>query len=255
MPPTSRRRALITGGSAGLGRALAAGLAAHTSRPRPGTPAGDDWDVVITGRDPARLEAAAAELGPRVTAVAGDVTDPGHRDRLAEVVADGLDLLVNNASTLGTSPLVPVQELTSAVLRHVWETNVVAPVALIRTLRPLLRGGAAVIDVTSDAAAEHYETWGAYAASKAALEHLTLTLAAEDPDVRWYAVDPGDLRTQMHQDAFPREDISDRPLPDSVVPAFLALIDELPPSGRYRASELRALVEVPGLGRQMEQSA
>ncbi len=230
MRPTSRRRALITGGSAGLGRALAAGLADV------------GWDVVITARNREPLAAAAAELGPRVTAVAGDVTDPGHRDRLAEVVADGLDLLVNNASTLGTSPLVPVQELTSAVLRHVWETNVVAPVALIRTLRPLLRSanedGSAVINITSDAAAGHYETWGAYAATKAALEHLTLTLAAEDPVIRWYIVDPGDLRTQMHQDAFPGEDISDRPLPETVVPAFLSLIDRRPPSGRYRAADL-----------------
>ena len=233
-------RALITGGSAGLGRALAAGLA----------DAG--WDVVITGRNRVRLDATAAELGARVTAVVGDVTDPGHRDHLAEVVADGLDLLVNNASTLGTSPLLPVQELTSAVLRHVWETNVVAPMALIRTLRPLLREDAAVIDITSDAAAEHYETWGAYAASKVALEHLTLTLAAEDPAVRWYAVDPGDLRTQMHQDAFPGEDISDRPLPETVVPAFLTLVDRRPPSGRYRASEL---ADLAALGLQMEQSA
>ncbi|MGH3459193.1 SDR family oxidoreductase [Aeromicrobium sp.] len=219
-------RALITGGSAGLGRALAAGLAQ------------DGWEVVITGRHQERLDAALAELGSAVSAVAGDVTDPGHRDHLAEIVADGLDLLVNNASTLGISPLVPVQELSSTVLRHVWETNVVAPVALIRTLRPLMREGAAVIDITSDAAAEHYETWGAYAASKAALEHLTITLAAEDPDIRWYAVDPGDLRTQMQQDAFPGEDISDRPLPETVVPAFLALIDRQPPSGRYRANEL-----------------
>ena len=234
-------RALITGGSAGLGRALAAGLAAHTSRPWPGTPAGDGWEVVITGRDPQRLNDAAAELGPQVTAVVGDVTDPGHRDHLAEVVAGGIDLLVNNASTLGTSPLLPVQDLTSVVLRHVWETNVVAPMALIRTLRPLLRDGAAVIAITSDAAAEHYETWGAYAASKVALEHLTLTQAAEDPDVHWYAVDPGDLRTQMQQDAFPGEDISDRPLPETVVPAFLALIDRRLPSGRYRAAELTAV--------------
>ena len=243
MPSTPRQRALITGGSAGLGRALAAGLA------------DDGWEVVITGRDPQRLNDAAAQLGARVTAVVGDVTDPGHRDHLAEVVADGLDLLVNNASTLGTSPLVPVQELSSAVLRHVWETNVVAPVAMIRTVRPFLREGAAVIDITSDAAAEHYETWGAYAASKAALEHLTLTLAAEDPGVRWYAVDPGDLRTQMQQDAFPGEDISDRPLPETVVPAFLALIDRRPPSGRYRAAELTRVAGVPGLGRQMEQLA
>ena len=219
-------RALITGGSAGLGRALASGLA------RSG------WDVVVTGRDPERLAAAASELGPRVTAVAGDVTDPGHREHLAEVVADGLDLLVNNASTLGTSPLVPVVELTAAVLRHAWETNVVAPMALIRALRPVLRDGAAVIDITSDAAIHHYETWGAYAASKAALEHLTLTLAAEDPAIRWYAVDPGDLCTQMQQDAFPGEDISDRPLPETVVPAFLAFLDRQPPSGRYRAADM-----------------
>ena len=109
---------------------------------------------------------------------------------------------------------------------------------MIRALRPSLRAGAAVINITSDAAADHYETWGAYAASKAALEHLTLTLAAEEPDVRWWTVDPGDMRTQMHQDAFPGEDISDRPLPESVVPAFLALLDDRPPSGRYRASEL-----------------
>lgn len=236
-------RALITGGSAGLGQALATGLVDR------------NWDVVITGRDGRRLDAVAAELGPRVTAVAGDVTDPGHHDRLAEVVADGLDLLVNNASTLGVSPLVAVQELSSTVLRHVWETNVVGPMALIRTLRPLLREGAAVVDITSDAAVEHYETWGAYAASKAALEHLTLTLAVEDPDVRWYAVDPGDLRTQMHQDAYPGEDISDRPLPETVVPAFLELIDRRPPSGRYRAADFRALAGVPGSGRQMGESA
>lgn len=219
-------RALITGGSAGLGHALAAGLVAR------------DWDVVITGRDPARLDAVAHELGPRVTAVPGDVTDAWHRAALVEVAADGLDLLVNNASTLGVSPLLPVLELDDQVLRDVWETNVVAPTALIRAVRPLLNAGAAVINITSDAAAEHYETWGAYAASKAALEHLTLTLAAEEPDVRWWTVDPGDMRTQMHQDAFPGEDISDRPLPEGVVPAFLALLDARPPSGRHRAAEL-----------------
>lgn len=219
-------RALITGGSAGLGHALAAGLAAR------------DWDVVITGRDEVRLSAAAQSLGDRVTAVAGDVTDAWHRAALVETFSDGLDLLVNNASTLGVSPLRPVRELDDQVLRDVWETNVVAPTALIRALRPSLNAGAAVINITSDAAAEHYETWGAYAASKAALEHLTLTLAAEEPDVRWWAVDPGDMRTQMHQDAFPGEDISDRPLPESVVPAFLALIDDRPPSGRLRAADL-----------------
>lgn len=220
-------RALITGGSAGLGRALAAGLVAR------------DWDVVITGRDAGRLRAAADELGSGVLAVPGDVADEVHRKALAETVrGGGLDLLVNNASTLGVSPLRTVLALDDEVLRQVWETNVIAPIALIRSLRLLLRPGAAVIDITSDAAVEHYETWGAYAASKAALEHLTLTLAAEEPEVRWWAVDPGDLRTQMHQDAFPGEDISDRPLPETVVPAFLALLDSRPPSGRYRASEL-----------------
>ena len=219
-------RALITGGSAGLGHALAAGLVAR------------GWDVVITGRDQARVTTVARQLGPHVTALSGDVTDAWHRAALAEVATDGLDLLVNNASTLGVSPLLPVLELDDQVLRDVWETNVVAPTALIRALRPALNPGAAVINITSDAAAEHYETWGAYAASKAALEHLTLTLAAEEPDVRWWTVDPGDMRTQMHQDAFPGEDISDRPLPESVVPAFLALLDQRPPSGRYRAAEL-----------------
>ena len=129
-------------------------------------------------------------------------------------------------------------QLDDEVLRDVWETNVVAPAALVRGLRPALGPDAAVINITSDAAVEHYETWGAYAASKAALEHLTLTLAAEDPGVRWWTVDPGDMRTQMHQDAFPGEDISDRPLPEDIVPAFLALIDDRPPSGRYRAAEL-----------------
>jgi NAD(P)-dependent dehydrogenase (short-subunit alcohol dehydrogenase family) len=219
-------RALITGGSAGLGRALAAGLIAR------------DWDVVITGRNGQRLDAVATELGGRIATAAGDVTDPAHRAVLAGMFQDGLDLLVNNASTLGVSPLRPVLQLDDAILRTVWETNVAAPMALIRALRPSLRDGAAVIDITSDAAVDHYETWGAYAASKAALEHLTLTLAAEEPDLRWWAVDPGDLRTQMHQDAFPGEDISDRPLPESVVPAFLALLDDRPPSGRYRAAEL-----------------
>ena len=177
-------------------------------------------------------------MGDRVTAVAGDVTDARHRAALVEVASSGLDLLVNNASTLGVSPLLPVLQLDDQVLRDVWETNVVAPTALIRVLRPYLNAGAAVINITSDAAVDHYETWGASAASKAALEHLTLTLAAEEPVVRWWTVDPGDMRTQMHQDAFPGQDISDRPLPESVVPAFLALLDRRPPSGRYLAAEV-----------------
>jgi NAD(P)-dependent dehydrogenase (short-subunit alcohol dehydrogenase family) len=222
-------QALITGGSTGLGRALAAGLVEH------------GWQVVITGRDETRLATAARDLGPAATAVAGDVTDPRHRVVLAETVGDGLDLLVNNASTLGSS-LRPVLDLDDDVLRAVWETNVVAPAALVRAVRPALRPGGAVIAVSSDAAVESYATWGAYAASKTALDLLTRTLAVEDPDIRYWAVDPGDMRTQMHQDAFPGEDISDRPRPESVVPALLALLTERPPSGRYRASDLVPVV-------------
>lgn len=219
-------RALITGGSAGLGLAVATELIAR------------DWDVIITGREEQRLASASSQLGPLATAVAGDVTDEAHRSELDALVADGLDLLVNNASTLGRSPLVTVQELSADDLRRTWEVNVVAPIDLIGRLRPYLRAGGAVINISSDAAVEHYDTWGGYAASKAALDHLTLTLAAEDPDVRWWAVDPGDMRTQLHQDAFPDEDISDRPMPSSVAPSFVALIQQRPPSGRYRASEL-----------------
>ena len=218
-------RALITGGSAGLGRALAAALAAHK------------WDVIITGRDERMLSATAHDLGHQVTAVAGDVIDATHRAALAERVSEGLDLLVNNASTLGGSPLLPVLDQSVDAVRSVFETNVLAPIALIQTLRPFMRMGGAVINISSDAAVEHYETWGGYASSKAALDHVTLTLAAEDPDIRWWAIDPGDMRTQMHQDAFPGEDISDRPEPEAVVPSLLALIDRRPPSGRYRASE------------------
>lgn len=225
-------RALITGGSAGLGRALAHGLTAR------------DWHVIITGRDEARLAAVVGELGPQVTIAAGDITDESHRAQLERLASDGLDLLVNNASTLGRSPLTPVRNLTSNDLRRVWETNVVAPIDLIGLLRGHLRRGAGVINISSDAAVEHYETWGAYAASKAALDHLTLTLAVEEPDLRWWSVDPGDMRTQMHQDAFPGEDISDRPLPASVVPALLALIDRRPPSGRLRAADLVCSVTV-----------
>ena len=227
MTSTHRPRALITGGTAGLGLALAAAL--HD----------DGWEVVIDGRDAVRLDGALAEIGPRARGLRGDVADADHRAILADLAGE-LDLLVNNASTLGISPLRTVLELDPDVLHRLWETNVVAAVDLIGLIRPRLRPGAAVVNVTSDAAAEHYETWGGYAASKVALEHLTLTLAAEAPAVRYWAVDPGDLRTAMHQAAFPGEDISDRPLPASVAPAFLRLLRDRPASGRYRAEELLA---------------
>ncbi|MGJ9414168.1 SDR family NAD(P)-dependent oxidoreductase [Aeromicrobium sp. CF4.19] len=218
-------RALITGGTAGLGLALAKDLA------------GDGWDVVVDGRDAERLAAALIEIGPRARGLRGDVTDADHRAALAALAGE-LDLVVNNASTLGASPLLPVLELDPDVLHRLWETNVVAAVDLVALVRERLRPGGAVISITSDAAAEHYPTWGGYAATKAALEHLTLTLAQEDPALSCWVVDPGDLRTAMHQAAFPGDDISDRPLPETVVPAFRRLLEERPPSGRHRAADL-----------------
>ena len=230
--------ALITGASKGLGRALAAALAAR------------GWDLVVTARHASALDEAVATLrvqGHAVTGLVGDVADPGHRTDVAEVVrratgSSGLDLLVNNASTLGPVPLRPLQEVTPDELLAVLAVNVVGPHALTRALLPLLEAaGGILLDVSSDAGIEHYETWGAYGASKAALDHLTLTLAAEAPGIRAYAVDPGDMRTAMHQAAFAGEDISDRPLPEEVaVPGILALLDARPESGRYRASDLLA---------------
>lgn len=228
--------ALVTGGSAGLGRALAAALAA------------DGWDVVIDGRDSARLADAATALGQHVRAIPGDVTDPRHRERLVREVEElgGLELLVNNASTLGATPMPAVAALDAVSFDDIWLTNVAAPLALAQSLLPvLLDSGGVLVNISSDAAVEHYEGWGGYGASKAALDHLTLTLAAENPHLTAYAVDPGDMRTAMHQAAFPGEDISDRPLPESVVPALLALVRKRPPSGRYRAAEFApSLAEV-----------
>jgi len=217
--------ALITGGSAGLGLALTESLS------------GQGWTVVTDARDGDRL---ASVGGPSLVRVAGDVADPAHRAALvAEVERLGrLDLLVHNASTLGPVPLRPVRELTEAELTRTWTVNAAAPVALTTALLPWLHASAAVvISVSSDAAVEHYPSWGAYAASKAALDHLTLTLGAEE-NLTAYAIDPGDMRTAMHQAAFPGEDISDRPEPAVVVPAFLELLHRRPPSGRYRAADL-----------------
>ncbi len=219
--------ALITGGSAGLGRALA-----HTL-------AHDGWTVVTDGRDPTRLSAAMAGV-PGAVPVAGDVTDPAHRAALvAEVARLGrLDLLVHNASTLGPLPLRPLRELGEEALHTAWETNTAAPLALTRLLLPHLAASRGVLlSISSDAAVEHYETWGPYAASKAALDHLTLTLAAEE-SLTAYVVDPGDMRTAMHQDAFPGENISDLPLPETVAPHLAALVRSRPPSGRYRVDDL-----------------
>jgi NAD(P)-dependent dehydrogenase (short-subunit alcohol dehydrogenase family) len=173
-----------------------------------------------------------------VTAIAGDVVDPDHRRALVEAAGDEIDLVVNNASLLGPSPQPPLADYPLDELRGVYEANVLAPLALVQLALPRLREDAAVLHITSDAGVEPYEGWGGYGSSKAALEQMTAILAAEHSGLRVYWVDPGDMRTQMHQDAFPGEDISDRPLPEESVPGLLALIDGPLPSGRYRASEV-----------------
>ncbi len=225
------KNAVSTGASRGLGLALARGLAE------------DGWSLVIDARDGDALRSAAASLpaGARVAALAGDVTDPAHRAALARCVQDlgGPDLLVNNAGTLGASPLPAMADYPIGELRAAFEVNVLAPLALTQLLLPALRRrGGAVLSITSDAAVEAYAGWGGYGAAKAALEQASNVLAAEENLVRVWWVDPGDLRTRMHQQAFPGEDISDRPLPDAVVPAFRKLITERLPDGRYRAAEL-----------------
>jgi NAD(P)-dependent dehydrogenase (short-subunit alcohol dehydrogenase family) len=222
------RTALVTGASRGLGRALATALNAR------------GWRLIVDGRDPTRLSTAVAALPDPalVTALPGDVADPGHRAALAAAVGPRLDLLVNNASDLGPSPLPRLAQLDPGDLARVLAVNTVAPLALFQALLPALAPGAAVVQISSDAAVEAYEGWGGYGASKAALDHLSAVLAVEHPTLRIYAVDPGDMRTDMHQAAFPGQDISDRPTPESVVPGLLALLDADLPSGRYRAADL-----------------
>ena len=220
--------ALITGASRGLGRAAAHALARR------------GWSLVVDARRAADLTGAMRGLAD-VVAVPGDVTDPGHRARLAEVAsrAGRLDVLVNNASRLGPSPQPPLASYPLDELGRVYDTNVFAPLALVQLLAaPLTAAAGVVVNVSSDAATEAYPGWGGYGSAKAALDQITAVLAAEQPALRCYAFDPGDMRTDMHQQAFPGEDISDRPEPEAVVPALLRLLDERPPSGRYRASDL-----------------
>jgi NAD(P)-dependent dehydrogenase (short-subunit alcohol dehydrogenase family) len=169
------------------------------------------------------------------------VADAAHRQTLADAVeaGGGLDLLVNNASVLGPSPQPHLRDYPLDVLEHVYRVNVIGPLGLIQeSLRSLEKRHGAVVNITSDAAVEGYEGWGGYGSSKAALEQVSRVLAAEQPDVRVYWFDPGDMRTLMHQEAFPGEDISDRPLPETVVPALVRLLADSPPSGRYRAADL-----------------
>jgi NAD(P)-dependent dehydrogenase (short-subunit alcohol dehydrogenase family) len=229
---TTEHLAVITGASRGLGAALAGGLAR------------DGWRLVIDARTATELEATAAALARLTTVVAlpGDVVDDEHRAHLA-AAADrlgGADLLVNNASTLGGSPPPALAGFPLPALLDTFEVNVLAPLALTQLLLPQLRRApaGAVLNISSDAAVEAYAGWGGYGAAKAALDHASAVLAKEEPELRVWAVDPGDLRTRLQQEAFPGEDISDRPLPATVVPQLLALLADRPPSGRYRAADL-----------------
>jgi NAD(P)-dependent dehydrogenase (short-subunit alcohol dehydrogenase family) len=221
--------AIVTGASRGLGLALSRELAARA------------WSLVIDARGADALAAVREELAELtdVVALPGDVADEAHRRELVAAAGDRLDLLVNNASLLGP-PLPPLANYPLEELERVFRANVLAPLALVQLALPLLGPGARILNVTSDAAVEAYEGWGGYGASKAALEQLTSVLAAEHPELKVYAVDPGDMNTQMQQDAYPDEDVSDRPPPETSVPALLALVEGDLPSGRYRAGDLAA---------------
>jgi NAD(P)-dependent dehydrogenase (short-subunit alcohol dehydrogenase family) len=222
--------AIVTGGSRGFGRAVAAALLSR------------GWTVVADARRAADLEAAAVDLdSPRLIAISGDVTESGHRAELVAAATDAgpLRLLVNNASRLGPSPQPLLADYLGDDLRAVYDTNVFAPLSLAQAALPALTENRGVIvNITSDAAIEPYQGWGGYGSSKAALDHLSAILAAENPEIAVYAFDPGDMRTEMHQAAFPGEDISDRAEPETVVPALLRLLDSRPASGRYRAHDL-----------------
>jgi NAD(P)-dependent dehydrogenase (short-subunit alcohol dehydrogenase family) len=218
------RTAIVTGASRGLGLALARELASR------------DWRLVIDARD---LPAVPIELAQaEVVAVAGDVSAASHRRALVTAAGERIDLLVNNASELGPAPLPGLADYPLAALERVYRVNVLAPLAMAQLALPLMPPDGRIINISSDAAVEAYEGWGGYGSSKAALDQVTAVLAAENPALRVYSVDPGDMRTRMQQDAFPGEDISDRPLPEESVPGLLELIDGDLPSGRYAAREL-----------------
>jgi NAD(P)-dependent dehydrogenase (short-subunit alcohol dehydrogenase family) len=224
--------AIVTGASRGLGLALARELAHN------------QYALVIDGRNADDLQRAARELGQHteVAAIPGDVSDAAHRRDLIAAAGETIDVLVNNASVLGPSPQPALAEYPLSELERVYAVNVFAPLRLAQLALPRIPDGGVIVNVTSDAATEPYEGWGGYGSSKAALEQLTAILAAEHPSLHIYAVDPGDMRTQMHQEAFPGEDISDRPLPEESVPGLINLIDGRPASGRYRARDVGARV-------------
>jgi NAD(P)-dependent dehydrogenase (short-subunit alcohol dehydrogenase family) len=220
--------AIITGASRGLGLALARALAR------------DGWRLVVDARGAEALDTAAEELARLgdVTAIAGDVSDPEHRQALVDAAGERIDLLVNNASLLGPSPQPLLADYPLDVLERVYGVNVFAPLALIQIALPRMAEGGRILNITSDAGVEAYEGWGGYGSSKAALEQISAILLGEQPHLRVYAVDPGDMNTRMHQEAFPGEDISDRPPPEDSVPGLIALIEGDHPSGRYRAHDL-----------------
>jgi len=222
--------AIVTGASRGLGFALTRALLRDGRR------------VVVDARSAIELDAAARELSEAgdLVAVRGNVTDAEHRHALVEAAGARIDVLVNNASVLGPSPQPALADYPLHALEQVYRVNVLAPLALAQLALPRMPAGARILNVTSDAAVEPYPGWGGYGSSKAALEQLTAILAAEQPQLRVYAVDPGDMRTRLQQAAFPGEDISDRPPPEESVPGLLALIGGELPSGRYRAAELGA---------------
>jgi NAD(P)-dependent dehydrogenase (short-subunit alcohol dehydrogenase family) len=217
---------IITGASRGLGLALARSLAA------------DGWRVVIDGRDAAVLRRAAEGIGGDVTAIAGDVAHRVHRRELVEAAGGRIDLLVNNASSLGLTPLRPLAATPLEAVARVFAVNVLAPLELAQLVLPRMPDGGVIVNLSSDAAVEAYEHWGPYGSSKAALDHLSAILAAEQPALRIHAVDPGDMATQMHADALPEDDLSALASPEDVVPALRALIDGGRPSGRHRAGDL-----------------
>jgi NAD(P)-dependent dehydrogenase (short-subunit alcohol dehydrogenase family) len=233
------RTALITGASRGLGRVLARDLAAA------------GWRVVADARTAADLDLAAAGhragAGAGLVPVPGDLTDPAHRRELAAAAGPRLDLLVLNASSLGQTPLPALAGYDLDALRAVLEVNVVGQLALAQLTLPALRAAAGrLVAVSSDAAVEGYPGWGGYGASKAALDQLARVLAAEEPGLRVYALDPGDMRTQMQADAFPGEDLSDRPEPETVLPALHRLVAGELASGRYTAATLAPPAGGPG---------